>query len=142
MNAKIYDSVNPEFQEGEKRILVVDDDEAIRQGFSQLLTLSGYDVTMASNGAIARHLYKSKPFDLVITDILMPGEDGLTLILQLTDFDEDAKIIAVSGGGRTKNQGLLEIARNLGAVQTLFKPVSADTLLNTVQEILTAASTT
>jgi len=122
------------------RILVVDDDEAIRQGYSQLLSLSGYEVSIATNGATARLQFDRQAFDLVITDILMPGEDGLTLILSLKAYKEDVKIIAISGGGRSKNQGLLEIARTLGATQILQKPITGDTLLNTVQQVLSEAA--
>ncbi len=136
MSKKIYDVEDAGLLELKQRILVVDDDEAIRIGFSELLTISGYEVSMASNGAIGRLLYEREPFDLVITDILMPGEDGLTLILNLKAHNEDVKIIAVSGGGRTKNQGFLQIARNMGVAQTLQKPVTADTLLDTVHQVL------
>ncbi len=118
------------------RILVVDDDVQIRDSLSQLLTLSGYEVTVASNGTIARLLFEREPFDLVITDILMPSENGLALILNLKDFDADVKIIAISGGGKTNNRGFLEIAKTLGATQALQKPITGDTLLNTIQQVL------
>lgn len=123
------------------RILVVDDDEAIRSGFSQLLTLSGYKVSMATNGATGRVLFESEPFDLVITDILMPSENGLTLILQLKALDQNVKIIAISGGGQTKNLGFLEIARTLGATQILEKPITGDTLLDAVHQVFTGSGT-
>ena len=118
------------------RVLIVDDDESIRTGLSDLLTLDGYEVGTAGNGSMGRHLYQSDPFDLVITDIIMPSTDGLQLILEIKDFDADAKILAISGGGRSGNLSLLDTAKQFGAIKTLCKPLSTEEVLSAVQELL------
>ena len=74
-------SINQAVQKGgTARILVVDDEEPIRQLFSQILESNGYDPTPAANAAEARECLKEQEFALVISDIKMPGESGLDLI--------------------------------------------------------------
>lgn len=119
-----------------QRILIVDDDESIRTGLSDLLILEGYEVVTAGNGSIARHLYQSYLFDLIITDIIMPSTDGLRLILEIIDYDADAKILAISGGGRSGKLSLLETALKFGALKALSKPLSVEEVLSAVEEIL------
>ena len=119
-----------------KKILVVDDDEGIRSGYSQLFTRQGYDVTVASNGLFGIQEFESTQFDLVITDILMPGEDGLIFIKQIRRYDPDVKIIAISGGGKSHNMGFLDIAKKFGADVTLQKPISVADLIKVVHDIL------
>ena len=118
------------------RILVVDDEEAIRSGLHTLLRMSGYVVDVAENTITALHLLESHSFDLVITDIIMPGESGLSLIQDIQHFDASIKIVAISGGGKTKGRGLLAVAKKLGVNQVLQKPISTTKLLDTVQEVL------
>ena len=79
---------------------------------------------------------QSSSFDLVITDILMPGKDGLTLIKQIRDLDLNVKIIAISGGGGSHNMGILDIAKTFGADMILKKPISTVDLIKIVNNIL------
>ena len=118
------------------KILIVDDDESIRLGYTQLFKKRGYDVRVASDGALGLQAYENEPVDLVITDILMPGEDGLALIKQLKGYDPDVKIIAISGGGDAHNLGFLDMAESFGALIALEKPVSNQDLLHVVGELL------
>lgn len=119
-----------------QRILIVDDDESIRTGLSDLLVLEGYEVVIAENGSIARHLYQNYPFDLIITDIIMPSTDGLRFILEIIDYDADAKILAMSGGGRSGTLSLLETAKKFGAMTALRKPLSVEEVISAVEEAL------
>ena len=121
-----------------KRILIVDDDLSIRSGMSDLLSLSGYIVQSASNTTAAQQMLDHEVFDLVITDILMPGESGLSLILELRRYGDAPKIIAISGGGKTKGSGLLKIAQKYGANRILQKPISTKTLLMEIKAVFEA----
>ncbi len=123
-------------EEKQFSILVVDDDEAIRSGFSELLNSEGYRVHVAKDTNSAYNLLNQANIDLVITDILMPGESGLSLIQEIMLANDEFKIICISGGGKDHGLGLLKIAQKFGAIKTLQKPISADNLIETVKKIL------
>ena len=65
------------------RILVIDDDEPVRVSLRRALGMAGYEVVEATNGDEGVRLHREEPFDLVITDILMPEKDGLEVIREL-----------------------------------------------------------
>ncbi len=117
-------------------ILVIDDDEQVRDVVCQMLKGAGYEVAQASDGKIGVNLYKNVPADLVITDILMPNEDGLEAITELKKDFPDVKIIAMSGGGRVVNSDFLNIASSFGAMKTLKKPFDKEELLSAVESVL------
>mgnify|MGYP002640583463 CR=1 FL=1 len=119
-----------------KRILIVDDDETIRSGLSELLTRHGYEVHTAQDTNSALVMWERVDVDLVITDILMPGESGLSLIQAIRDYDTSIRIIGISGGGRNKGAGLLKVAKKMGADQVLQKPISAAEIIDTVKVAL------
>jgi len=114
-------------------ILVVDDDPAIRSLFHKVLTRGGYHVTEASDGAQALAAVEKGGLDLVITDLVMPGKEGIETIVEIHKHHPEVKIIAVSGafGG-----SYLSIASTLGAGAVLAKPVSDEMLLDTVRRLL------
>jgi DNA-binding NarL/FixJ family response regulator len=85
----------------------------------------------ASNGRIGLALYRHRPADLVITEILMPELNGLDMLLELTREFLHAKVIAISGAGREQN--VLDAAKLLGARRTLQKPFSMPRLLDAVR---------
>ena len=111
------------------RILLIDDEEFIREGLGKLLELKGYKVDTASNGKSALNIMKSIIPDLIITDIIMPDFDGIELILKVKQIYPDVKIIAISGGGRINADNHLAIASQLGADKVLIKPFSSDELI-------------
>ena len=76
------------------------------------------------------------PFDLVVTDIFMPGEDGLGTIMKICDNHAKTKIIAMSGGGNVEDVDFLQLARCLGAQKVFQKPFDTDVFLSTVEEML------
>jgi DNA-binding response OmpR family regulator len=123
------------------RILLVDDDELLRGPLHQILVRAGYDVEDAPNGKVAVRLYSRQLCDVVIMDIVMPDEEGLGTIRELRRLDPDVKIIAISGGGLGKAGDYLGIAQMLGAMRTLAKPFSPDTLLAMVAEVLAEPNT-
>jgi CheY-like chemotaxis protein len=112
-------------------ILVIDDEEIIRVLLRSALEAAGYEVTEATNGREGLDLYRKKPMDLIITDILMPELSGLDMLMELTREFLDAKVIAISGAGGERN--VLDVAKLLGARQTFPKPFSMPDLLSAVR---------
>ena len=112
-------------------ILIIDDEERIRALLRTTLEAAGYEVTEAPNGRIGLALYRQRPTDLVITDIVMLELNGLDMILELTRAFLNVKVIAISGAPDTQNT--LDAAKLLGARHTFHKPFSMDALLKAVQ---------
>ena len=112
-------------------ILIIDDQESIRALLRATLEAVGHEVVEASNGRIGLELYRQRPTDLIITDVLMPEMNGLGMLLELTREFLDAKVIAISGvGGENK---ALDSAKLLGARRTFHKPFSMPKLLDAVR---------
>ena len=118
------------------KILVVDDNNELREMTSRVLRNAGHIVTGATNGNEATRLVQDNTFDLVITDLVMPEKDGIETIMELRRKIPALKIIAMSGGGLVAPENYLVIARQLGTAQTLAKPFSRDELLAAVDRVL------
>ena len=119
------------------RILIIDDDDQFRSMLRKMLEKAGYnDIEEATNGSIGMKLFREDPFDVVITDIIMPDKEGIETIIELTDDYPQIKIIAMSGGGRIGPQDYLETAKRLGASRTMAKPFNYSELIDTVHELL------
>ena len=114
-------------------ILIIEDEESIRLLLRSVLEAAGYEVTEATTGRQGLELYRHRPTDLVITDILMPELNGLELLLALTQEFIHAKVIAISGAQEEKI--ILDVAKILGARQTFRKPFSLPQLLDAVREL-------
>jgi len=112
-------------------ILIIDDEEPIRAFLRFALEAAGYEVTEAANGRQGLDLYRQRPTDLIIADMLMPELNGLDLLLELTREFLHAKVIAISGAGGEQN--VLDVAKLLGARQTFEKPFSIPQLLDAVR---------
>jgi CheY-like chemotaxis protein len=120
------------------RILLIEDDEAVRTLLRQTLTQSGHTVVEASTGREGLELFRRAPHtDLVITDILMPEQEGLEVVMALRDTHPPVKIIAISGAGPHGGGDYLAVARAMGASKVLQKPFSIATLIATIDELLT-----
>ena len=118
------------------RILIIGDEDQARCMLHQVLERAGYDVIEARDGVEGLQRFREGPTDVIITDILMPEKEGLETIMDLRREFPAAKIIAMSGGGRTGNLNFLEVARRLGAQRTLHKPFGLPEMLKAVQELL------
>jgi YesN/AraC family two-component response regulator len=118
------------------KILIIDDEEMVRDVLRQTLEREGYDVQAAADGEKGLSLFEEWQPDLVITDILMPGKEGLETIRELRTADPDVRIIAISGGGDRGDLNFLRAASMFGAVRTLSKPISRDDLLPMVRDIV------
>lgn len=116
-----------------KRILVVDDDPHIRFIIETILTVEGYEVATADSGDEALRVSSKRPYDLVLTDLILPGIDGIETILRLRALQPELRIIAMSGGWNGGAHTCLPLAGKLGACRTLAKPFDRMTLLNAVE---------
>jgi DNA-binding NtrC family response regulator len=119
-------------------ILLVEDDEQFRSMFAESLSLAGYDVQAAGDGLQGIKSYRDRPADLIITDLIMPEKEGLEMIQYLRQNHPEAKIIAMSGGGRYANYDVLKIAKAFGALGVLEKPFARDEMLELVRQVLGA----
>lgn len=118
-------------------ILIVDDEEHLRTIYEQYLTHDGHTVSSANNGLKAIKLLNASRFDLVITDIVMPEQDGLGLLLELRKLADPPPVIVISGGSvRLDSHQLLTLAKTMKAHATLTKPVSYEQLHAAVEAIL------
>jgi CheY-like chemotaxis protein len=118
------------------RILVVDDDISFRKMLRLTLTKLGHAVTEARDGNEALEVIREAPVDLVMTDLIMPGREGVETIEALRHEYPALKIIAMSGGGRMSAFQYLEIARCMGAHRTLEKPFSTVALEQAIAAVL------
>ena len=98
------------------RILVIDDEEIMRDLLRDMLESEGHEVICASDGKEGLELYSEISPDLVITDIVMPEKDGITVVWEIRAHYPDAKLIVITGYDR----GALPIAEDLGVARTLF----------------------
>lgn len=104
---------------GRPRILVVDDEASIRDMLSKTLSLAEYDVEVAADGRAALERLKLMPYDLLITDLKMPGVDGLTVIREARRYRPDLPVIIITGFS-TEASAIEAI--NLGVSGYLTKP--------------------
>jgi CheY-like chemotaxis protein len=114
----------------------VDDDPVLRYSLTRFLAQAGYVTEEASDGHEAIERYRAAPADLVLTDIYMPGADGVEALIRLTAEFPDVRIIAMSGGGHRSQEDVLDTAARLGARETLKKPVDPQQLLRVVAQTL------
>ena len=119
------------------KILVIDDDEFVRGLMPRLLGRAGHTVTCAPDGAAGLDAFRDGRYDMVITDIIMPGMEGIEFILTLREEDPDIPLLAISGGSEGTGPGApLHDARLLGADASLAKPFEVESLLQVVGELL------
>jgi CheY-like chemotaxis protein len=119
-------------------ILIVDDDHLVRSVLRQMLEPEGYTVTEAPDGRVGLARWREEPADLLLTDLLMPEQDGIEIIRAVRKGWPNAKIIAMTGGGKM-GIDCLPVAKQLGAHKTLHKPMDRVTLLAAVEEVLQGA---
>ncbi len=114
-------------------ILLVEDEDLLRESLVLALKGAGHSVTDVANGQKALQEFEKTPFDIVVTDVLMPVTDGLELTRLLRKTRQDVYIIAISGGGRTRNMDMLGYAKSFGADAILAKPFLPKDLLALIE---------
>jgi len=118
-------------------VLVVDDEDQIRELIRNTFEQSGYQVSEASTGKAALEKYRTAPTDLVIMDILMPDQDGFESISTIRVESPKVKIIAMTGSNDMIGVlDYLDVAKMLGAHYTLQKPFEMKDLLDAAQSVL------
>jgi len=114
-------------------ILVADDDNEIRALLRSILEDEGYRVYTAENGKRATAILKETPIQLMLTDLVMPEQEGMETIVQARRDHPSLKIVAVSGAFAGS---ILDAASHFGANAILEKPLQVDEILKVVQNLL------
>ena len=115
------------------RILIVDDDQATLASLSRAFRLAGYEAVVCDNAARALSLLRNERFDLVFSDVVMPGKDGIAMLAELREIGSTPPVVMISGQATVD---MAVRATRLGAVDFLEKPISTDKLLLTVENAL------
>jgi CheY-like chemotaxis protein len=118
-------------------ILLIEDEIELRDMLKHSLVRKKYRVFEAGDGREAINHFKPSITDLVITDIIMPEEDGLKVIMRLRELKPALKIIAISGGGKAGPGSYLNMAKALGADAVYSKPFSINDLMVKIEQLLT-----
>src|SRR5436305_11608063 len=114
-------------------LLIVDDDANTLASLARAFRLAGHEATVCDNVARALELVKSEAFDMMLSDVVMPGKDGLSLLEDLRKAEIPLPVVMISGQA---NIEMAVRATRLGAVDFLEKPLSTDKLLLTVDNVL------
>jgi two-component system nitrogen regulation response regulator NtrX len=114
-------------------ILIVDDEANTLASLARAFRLAGHEATVCDNAARALDLAKSRPFDLILSDVVMPGRDGISLLEDLKNAGVAAPVVMMSGQAHIE---MAVKATRLGALDFLEKPLSTDKLLLTVDNAL------
>jgi two-component system, cell cycle response regulator CpdR len=117
-------------------VLIVEDDKELREMLKMSLLRSGFTVLEAENGKEAITHFKPSLTDLVVTDLIMPEEDGLKVVIKLRELKPSIKIIAISGGGKVGPGSYLNLAKALGADAIYSKPFSINDLTTKIEQLL------
>jgi len=127
------------------KVIIIDDEEDIRIVLNEIFVRAGFDVAVASNGEDGLNLLREQGADLVITDIIMPGSDGVETAYDIRMEFPKTKIIVMSGGGNIAPQeyepnaittsAYLASAAAIGADLTLTKPFDRDELIKAAKEL-------
>jgi len=119
------------------RILLIDDNETFRASVRAMLVHAGHEVIEAGDGREALHRYTEQPVDLIITDMVMPGMNGMETMLEMWRDYPKARFIAISGSAQAFNKEFnLECARAFGALHTFTKPLEREPFLSAVTDAL------
>jgi len=123
------------------KILIIEDDTALRTVLRDTLRAFGHEVSEADDGNEGLKLFRRTAFDLAITDIVMPEKDGLEFLLELKKLQSSVKVVAMSGGGFGQPREYLRMAKAFGASVVLEKPFTRNALMAAVEQVLPAETT-
>lgn len=118
------------------RILIIDDDADIRRLLKTALEKGQHEVLEAGDGIEGMRRWRQGHPDLVITDLVMPGKDGMETLFEMVSLDPRVKVIAMTGGSWREAVDRLHDARLFGAVRTVAKPFTLSEMLRVVAEVL------
>jgi len=117
------------------KIILAEDDSAMRRFLVKALQNAGYDVISFDNGLSAYQRLREEPFELLLTDIVMPEMDGIELARRASELDPDIKIMFITGFAAVALNSDAAASRN---AEVLSKPVHLRELVNEVQKMLAA----
>ena len=121
------------------RILLIEDDAELRAALAERLQEAGYKVIEAADGAAGLAAQRSQPADLVITDLFMPGQEGIETLFSFRREHPALKIIAMSAGMAEHGRyDYLSVAAAIGADICLRKPFKSVELLSAISRLLTS----
>jgi len=120
-------------EDGMNKILIVDDEKAIRDVLSDTLSFLGYEVTVASSGHEGLSLFLNDSFGLVFTDMHMPGMDGWTLAHHIKDKSPDTPVVLITG---SEKETVMKRFKGSFVDTVIFKPLSLEDIQKTVQGFL------
>lgn len=119
-----------------KHILVVDDDDMMREFVKELLKINEFRVTEAANGKAGLKAFREDTPDLVLTDIIMPEMEGISFIRELRAYNKDIPIIAMTGNIHGRMEEFLDISSQLGADEILRKPIKSQQFLDAINKLI------
>src|SRR5215831_11569350 len=114
-------------------LLIVDDEANTLASLARAFRLAGYEATVCDNAGRALELVKTHKFDLILSDVVMPGKDGLSLLEDLKALEITTPVVMISGQAQIE---MAVRATRLGALDFLEKPLSTEKLLLTVENLL------
>jgi DNA-binding response OmpR family regulator len=126
-------------------VLVIDDEEEVRDSLRHVLGRAGYEVTLADNGLTGVDMFFDRPADVVIVDIIMPRSNGVEVIKKIRSSFPGARILAISGGGNFSpsykpgaitTESYLAAATQSGADAVISKPFHRSELLSLVRGLV------
>lgn len=115
-------------------ILLVDDSDPLREMMASALEHAGYRVLQAADGKVAIALLRTRRVDLLITDVVMPDQDGLVTLQLARKLQPELKVIVISGDSPRFAALYLDLAKKFGATKSLRKPFTLPELLTHVRE--------
>ena len=118
------------------RVLVIDDDEAVRETICSSLEAGGLEATGVNDGIEGIAAFEPGAYDVVVSDILMPGKEGIETIRTIRGRSREVKILAISGGDRNGSSTFLDMALKLGADASIVKPFRPSELLAVINSLL------
>ena len=118
------------------RVLIVDDEEYVREPLKEILRAQGHEVMAAKNGIEATDCFNMNGFDLTIIDIIMPGKAGVQLIRECLSLNPKIRIVAMTGS--IYSEEYLKTARDFGAHAVLSKPFSDESIKAAIKDALAA----
>src|SRR2546429_1137022 len=114
-------------------LLIVDDEANTLASLTRAFRIAGHEAAVCDNAAKAMELAKTQSFDLILSDVVMPGKDGLSLLEELKTQGVTTPIVMMSGQAHIE---MAVRATRLGALDFLEKPISTEKLLLTVENVL------
>ncbi len=115
------------------RVLLIDDDDLFREVTRLMLESGGHEVVEARDGSDGMALFQQQPFEAVVTDLIMPQDEGIVTIRNIRALNKKVRIVAMSGSARMPGVDFLKMAARLGATHALAKPFEKEELLACIE---------